>query len=250
MRRLLRRREREKEQRRQIKAYEDLRTQFETYRAQQAHQAQQPPQKPIPAFEEDPLTHMQERLKQVDQVAQNQQMMMMQQARNNQIQQIKQSMEFSEANFRKEHPDYDQAVSHITNIKMQELAELGMTDPIQARQILAQNAIGLWQQSAAIGKNPPEVVYALAQKYGYRTAAPAVPQSTTSTAPVEQIQQKMETQQQADLKAIAAGQQAATKTLSGSGKTTNDTEISIQAMLDADPAEFDKMWKEKFKNAK
>ena len=240
---LIEERERIKEYKRQMKAVEDLRLQVEAMRQQQ--QPPQPPQHQIPPFEEDPLTHMKERLKQVDAVEQTQRMMMQQQVQHNQLNQIRQVIDHTESTFRKEHPDYDMAINHLTNFRRQELAELGVTNPVQVNQILAQNALGLWQQATVSGKNPPEVAYALAQKYGYKPAQVAVPE-----AQVQQAQQQVQTQQDKDLQTIAAGQQAAAKTLSGAGKTTNDTEISIQAMLDASPEDFDKMWKEKFKNAK
>ena len=230
--------EREMKQRlqEQQRVIDELKNQFLQYKNQS--------NKPVPSFEEDPLTHIKEKLKGLDEIQEQQRQFQALSAKQqediNRINEISSDVTLMEQDFRKVTPDYDKALSFITEFRKGELADMGITDPRQVNQIIAQNAMSLSMQALQIGKNPAEMVYSIAKRYGYKAEAP--------TTIVDQAQQQLLNQQKSDLQAIEQGQQNASKTLTGAGK--NEQDSNIKALLDAEGTEFDTLWKQIFKNAK
>lgn len=126
-----------------------------------------------------------------------------------------------EAEFREDTPDYDTAVTHFRESLRDELTAQGFTgDALNAE--FAKSLVTLSQRALSAGKNPAEVVYALAQKRGYTP-------NTTQTAPrtpptLDSASQKLQT--------LSRGQQAS-KSLSsvGNSPTTSDLTVANVAKL-------------------
>lgn len=93
-----------------------------------------------------------------------------------QINKFIQTVEAQVADFMKSHQDYPKAYEHLVNLRMEEYALRGMTKK-QADEALNQEQTQITQAALSSGHNVGEVVYALAQKYGYK------PQTTTAVVP-------------------------------------------------------------------
>lgn len=171
-------------QRREIQARIDerLRVWQEQQALQQQAYLQQQEQEQIPAYDEDPLGHMQarnaileRRLANIEQgTAQQQQVMQQQTWQQQQIAQQQHEFQRNMAGvqhqvneFKREHPDYDNAFKHVMDRRDQELQMMGVGDPAARREILNQNALALIQGAVQNGKNPAQTVYELARFWGY-----------------------------------------------------------------------------------
>lgn len=73
------------------------------------------------------------------------------------------------------HPDYNDAYQHLAKMRMQDFKDVGMT-PDQAKQAFGQEEVGITQRALAMGKNPAEIAYGMATRYGYKA-----PVATTKT---------------------------------------------------------------------
>lgn len=179
---------------------------------------------PIVTYEEDPLGYT---YKKVNEIDENQKV-------------IKQNMEYQqfigqvvnlENQFRTKQPDYDSAYQYVVDTKIKELAEVGITDPADVAREIQRVSYSLSTHAMQKGKNPAEVVYSIAKTYGYKQP---------SAKPEEQSKANAEE----TIKSVAKGQQMASKTLSGSGKS--ETPKTVEALLEANGDEFDRLWKEMF----
>lgn len=132
------------------------------------------------------------------------------------------------AEFVQAKPDFMAAYSHLRADRAAELAAMGFAGP-QAQHILEQEEFGIAAQAFQQGRNPAEVMYALAARRGYK-AAEAKPDAK---AP--------------DLKTIAAGQ-AAAGTLSGSGSAA-PPDLTLESVANMSTDEFE-AWIAEPKNAK
>lgn len=185
---------------------------------------EQAPKPPDP--EEDPLGHVQHQIKTVTEQQKATQDQIKQQEEVTRNQQFAFHVKTLEDNFRTQAKDYDAAFSFLNEFKRQELAEFGVTDQAIIDRELQTASVNIARVALQQGKNPAEVVYNLAKRYGY--------QAPKAEAPLKQAADHIAT--------IEKGQQAA-KTLKGEDV---DSDVSFQALLKADGAEFDKLWKEKF----
>jgi hypothetical protein len=73
----------------------------------------------------------------------------------------------SEAEYRTQKPDYDEAVNHVINARAQELQLYGL-NPVQIQQALQQEVLDVTRAAIQQGKSPAEVAYQLAALRGYR----------------------------------------------------------------------------------
>jgi hypothetical protein len=73
----------------------------------------------------------------------------------------------SEAQFREQHPDYEQALSFAVGMRAKEL-QAGGWDAEKAREIAGADARHLAVQWYQRGQNPAQMAYAMAQAMGYR----------------------------------------------------------------------------------
>lgn len=90
-------------------------------------------------------------------------------AQTEQITKIVQTMDEFEADFRDEHPDYDHAATHFMKSRSEEFQAEGLSG--QALQhALGQDFANLVARAIRAGKDPAEVVYALAARRGFNTS--------------------------------------------------------------------------------
>lgn len=122
--------------------------------------------------------------------------------------------------FTTEQPDYPQAGQFLAQARMQELTQLGYTQP-QAQAQLQQDMRAIIQAGEAMGMNPAKLAYMRAQEMGYQ--APAAPQPSEA----ERIQ-------------ATAQAQEATKGLSSTGPAQTG-KLTAQQLADMSEADFAKL---------
>lgn len=77
--------------------------------------------------------------------------------------------------FMKTHADYQEAYKHVVAMRTQDFTDMGMTTE-QAREAMGQEEMRITAQAFQANKNPAEMLYGMAQRYGYKpAAAPVVP---------------------------------------------------------------------------
>lgn len=128
------------------------------------------------------------------------------------------------AEFQASKPDFMEAYNHLRTDRAAELQAMGFAGQ-QVQHILMQEEMGIAAQAFQQGRNPAEVMYALAGRRGYKAAAEA---KAEPKAP--------------DLATIAKGQQAA-GTLSGSGSVT-PPDLSLTTIAEMPIDEFEERMKE------
>lgn len=86
-----------------------------------------------------------------------------------QLQQLIGSLQTAEAQFVKETPDYYDALQHVRNVRVFQLKEFNpeITEA-EIAQVIRSEELGLAAQLMQAGRNPSQVVYKLAQQYGYQ----------------------------------------------------------------------------------
>lgn len=140
------------------------------------------PPAPEPDYTQDPKGYTDHRVKAALEQLEgtNQRIESLQQTAQQAAQQTEQlqftrHLEAAEAAFVKENPDYYDALSHVRQIRAQQLKLLApdITEEQIARQI-GQEEIQLAMQLAGTNRNPVAMVYQLAQAYGYQKKAPVV----------------------------------------------------------------------------
>lgn len=78
------------------------------------------------------------------------------------------------------HPDYNDAYKHLATMRMQDFKDVGMTDA-QAKQAFGQEEIGITQRALQMGKNPAEIAYGMATRYGYKAGTVVAPVTAPAT---------------------------------------------------------------------
>lgn len=127
---------------------------------------------------------------------------------------VAQAMSEAEADFRGDHPDYDQAAEHFKNARAEDLAATGLSGQALV-QALTNDFAGIVARALHVGKDPAEIVYALAQKRGF-----GVDKAATS------------------LQRIAKGQ-AASRSLAQGGSGGGSSAMSAGAIANLKGAAFD-----------
>lgn len=134
-----------------------------------------PPDKTI-----DPLgymTHQMERLQQqLDAMTAAQNEAKTQTTQEQQAQQFMNHVKSQVSAFEKETPDYQDAYKHLMQTRMQDFKDLGMTDA-QVSQNLANEEMMITQQAIKAGKNPAEMVYTMAKRYGFKPTTKVDPEN-------------------------------------------------------------------------
>lgn len=129
-------------------------------------------EKPAPTYDEDPLGHMNARNatleKEVKQLSSTVQQFTKETSQRQAVSQINDSLVESEAEFRQAHPDYDAAVKHLKDITRSDLGDQGLSGA-EIEQTIAQGKLALANAALQQGKNPAEVLYERAKRYGYRS---------------------------------------------------------------------------------
>lgn len=92
------------------------------------------------------------------------------QARETQITRVEEAFQEHEADFRDEHPDYDEAARHYAVSRAQELMKFGL-DPAKIQPMLREEFASLAATAIRGRKNPAAVVYELAKGRGFGAQA-------------------------------------------------------------------------------
>lgn len=140
-----------------------------------------------------------------------------------QVQQFFDAVNSSVKAFEATHPDYSLAYKHLVNIRTQDFRDMGMTAE-QAKNAVGQEEIQIAQRALQQGKNPGEVAYGMAKRYGYVTTA-----VTGTTAAVTAVDDKLAT--------IKKGLDAGKEATRGNVKI----EPSLASLKDASDSDLDKM---------
>ena len=158
-----------------------------------------------------------------------------------QYQEFTNAVNAAEREFAAKTPDFQAAIDFLQKGRMAEMKAIGYHE-LDARNVIAQEAIAISSAAMQQGVNPAERFYALAQARGYSpkaaVAAPSEPNEAAKTvAALEKATEKLAT--------IAKGQQAS-KSLSSAGGASNDA-LTLEAIASMDEEEFskisDKVWK-------
>lgn len=160
------------------------RAQLEAQLQQLATQQQPRTQElPAPDPENDPLGAMLHQLGAVNRtVAELQQRITQQQLvqdQTNNLVEFQSSMKGLRDQFVQTTPDFDVAYQHLRTVRADDMRMLGMPDS-RIQQVLLQDEITLAQTALQQGKNPAEIVYAMAKRHGYTPTASAVLQQAAS----------------------------------------------------------------------
>lgn len=144
---------------------------------------------------------------------------------NHEIQQLGSFMAESETKYREQRPDYDAAISHVVQMRAQELALYGLTRP-QIQQTISEEAVEIIRAAVQQGRDPAELGYQLALSRGYRPAEGAEPAKANGA--------------QATIDAIARAK-GANKSL-GSGGGGSPKNLTAEAVAAMGPDEFEALY--------
>lgn len=177
------------------------------------------------SYEDDPIGHLRKQQEQMQtQITERDEQSQTQQAQLQEVQKLQSTINTQVNEFIKVQPDYDQALTFMSERRMNDLAALGITDPVQQQQIINTEAWNIAQTALANNKNPAEVVYTMANSWGYKAAG---------QAEKTELDKKVE--------AIEKGQ-AESQTLSDAGGTPDSTDLSLTDIESMSDDDFDKLW--------
>lgn len=129
--------------------------------------------------------------------------------------------------FAKEHNDYPDALEYVRNKRMKEYEIMGI-DPGTYENMFEQESVSLAVQALRGDKNPAEVVYQMAQAWGY-----APNKKGSSEDKVSKLEKGLK----------------AAQTLS-KGTSSEDDSTFLKSIESMDDKEFDKWWDSNIKNVK
>lgn len=128
-------------------------------------------EKPMPKFEEDPLGHMSARNetleKELKSVSEKLEGFSKQSSQMAFMQTMNDQVSGAEAEFRTQYPDYDQALKYLKDVTRSDLADQGM-NAAEIEQTLQAGKLGLAHAALQQGKNPAQVIYERAKRYGFK----------------------------------------------------------------------------------
>ncbi len=220
---------------------QQLRAQLEQMRS--AMQAAQTPQAPDPS--EDPMGYLSYQNQQLQaQVQQMAEWRAQQEARSQQEQQysaLTQQVAAAEQAFRAKTPDYDAAAQFALQMEDRRLAAF-YPNPTERMQMLRINAANVLSQAVQQGRDPAEMMYAMARNMGYG-APPAAPVQAAAPAPA--VAAPAAAAPPAASAAVVETIQKGLKqqTLAAAGGSTPPSEMTPEMLAAiSDPAEFNKAW--------
>lgn len=212
-----------KELKSRLGAVDQLKLQFEELR-----KANTPPPEPVPDYNDDPFGYTKHQLEQQAQTQQSILQRMQQNETIHQQQQLISTVGTMENEFKQTHQDYPEAFNFIKELRRAELEEYGITDQDTVIKDLNASAANITLTALRQNKNPAEVIYNLAKRYGYKGPAIPVPPPPPSKL----------------LDIVEKGQQIAGKTLSTGGQGP-DT-LTAESLLTMEGDEFDRNWEKLF----
>lgn len=122
--------------------------------------------------------------------------------------------------FEATNPDYQDAYRHMIEMKTQDYLDAGLT-ATEAKQAVNQDELNIAARALQQGKNPAEIVYGMAKRYGY---------VKKDAAPVEKPENKLEK--------IRQGQEAS-KTIDE--RATQPVELDVENLENMSDADLNKM---------
>lgn len=148
------------------------------------------------------------------------------------VQAVVSRVEEFENDFREANPDYDNAAEHLYGAKMAEYLDAGYSQP-EAHNMVMAEFLTRSERALKTGKDPAEIVYNLARKYGF------------GDVQAGEAAKKAEQEARAKLERVAAGQAAASPLATAGGRGSDDFEMSEIVNLEgaAFDAAFDKLMK-------
>lgn len=132
--------------------------------------------------------------------------------------------------FEKTTPDFKAAYDFLLNSRAAELRAIGYETPETLHQALIADEFAIAQMAMEKGKSPAELIYNLANQRGYKKATGGKPDAEAEAA--------------AERLATIERGQAAHKSLSNTGGSSGDQEMTAEALIAMPAAEFE-AWCEK-----
>lgn len=179
------------------------------------------PKPEIPDYEQDPAGYLyyqnQQLQKQVEELSKGHQQTTEQTQHQEQTRQIINDISVQERAFANKNPDYQDAYNFVKGVKAKELQSYGLNDA-QVEHELSRMALQTGYAALQHGKNPGEVIYNMAQAYGY---------AKQEQPPVEQPVNEQMQKDKATLETIEKGLEAS-KTLDSSGKPSAEELLKIE----------------------
>lgn len=153
---------------------------------------------------------------------------------------LKQTFQRDAVAFTQVAPDFLHAYNHMFHVRGAMLEDQGYSGD-QIRQIVAREERELVQRAVAAGKSPAEMIYQMAQRFGYQKQAPdagnavAKPAAETTNGNGAAATAAAKPSVTEEIARIKAGQEAG-KTLSGAGGAATD--LSVAGLLAMSEDEF------------
>lgn len=175
-------RQKAREMRERVRALEEQ-TRIGNERLQQLAmlaRGQQQPQ--LPAIDQDPVTNINVRLSQIEQMAAHQARAQQEAAqRQAAMNELQATLGEQEREYRQANPDYDNAVRFLGESEIRSLMALGYPQEMASQMVHNQFGAMAWQLRQA-GQDIPSRVYALAQARGYSQSKPVSAQDKLNAA--------------------------------------------------------------------
>lgn len=176
---------------------------------------------PAPTVEDDPfgaLASKQDKISESVQDIRTQLEESQQQTQQNNLQNQVTNME---QEFKRAHPDYDQAAAHLTQYKLAEYEMAGLVDPLAQQNRLQSDLAELIKNSMSSGKNPAQSVYDLAKRTGF-----AQNETTNET--------KTDKKDKRSLKQIAQGVEQKSLSSTGGGAPKDGIDLDMLSEMSED----------------
>ena len=205
----------------------------------------------IPEFDADPRAHIDGRLKSIEQQARESQQAAERAAaafhQQQQTAEVRNWAASQEQAFEAQTPDYRVAMGHLVQARQAQLEALGVADPAQRQQMLANEVAQIAIQTRQQGRNFAQTLYALAKASGY-AVAPVAPSPVAEAieAPATPAERQAATIERG--KAMAAtvgtvGTAPATKLSPERIASMNEREFAaLYAKVSKDPAAMREMF--------
>jgi len=126
--------------------------------------------------------------------------------------------------FESKTPDFKPAYDFLLNSRAAELKAIGYDTPESLHQALVADEFAIAEMAFAKGKSPAEMIYALANQRGYKKAMAADPDAGAGAEKLATIERG----------------QAAHKSLSATGGSSGDQDMTAQALIDMPAEDFEK----------
>lgn len=126
--------------------------------------------------------------------------------------------------FETANPDYQEAYRHMIQMRTQDYLDSGMT-ATEAKAAVGQDELAIAARAVQQGKNPAEIVYSMAKRYGYQKAAPT-PTPAEGTNKLETIKKGIDAS-----KTVERGDQPVEQTLDN---LENMSDEDMQKMVEND----------------